>query len=345
MRYIGGKSLLLDDIGAAINENMENVNSAIDIFCGSGAVSQFFKHCGYRTYTNDYLYFCYVLQRGTTSLNRRPSFKKLGIKDPIKYLNQLEASDTGISLNDCFIYNNYAPNDHCKRMYFQPQNALKIDIIRLTIEKWHTQDLIDDNGYYYLLASLINAVPYVSNITGIYAAYLKFWDVRTYNKLELKDPKEEGLLFSNGQHNRSFNEDYHELLHLRSDLLYADPPYNEREYLPNYHVLETIARYDYPEIKGKTGMRDYRDMKSLFCSKKTVARAFEELIAESNSRYILISYNTEGIMPTEELSAICRQYALNNSFRLIQRDYRRYKNKIPNNAPGLREQLFFLQRR
>ena len=92
-------------------------------------------------------------------------------------------------------------------------------------------------------------------------------------------------------------------------------------------------------------MRDYRDMKSLFCSKKTVARAFEELIAESNSRYILISYNTEGIMPTEELSAICRQYALNNSFRLIQRDYRRYKNKIPNNAPGLREQLFFLQRR
>lgn len=30
------------------------------------------------------------------------------------------------------------------------------------------------------------------------------------------------------------------MLGKHSDLLYADPPYNSREYLPNYHVLETI---------------------------------------------------------------------------------------------------------
>jgi adenine-specific DNA-methyltransferase len=49
--------------------------------------------------------------------------------------------------------------------------------------------------------------------------------------------------------------------------MYADPPYNAREYLPNYHVLETIARYDYPVIKGITGMREYDKQKSVFCKK------------------------------------------------------------------------------
>lgn len=345
MRYIGGKSLLLDNIGQAIDENMDNVQSTIDIFSGSGAVSQYLKRRGYRTYTNDYLYFSYSIQRGSTALNRRPSFKALGIKNPIKFLNDLKLEDTDYRLEDCFIYNNYSPNEHCERMYFQNDNAIKIDIIRLTIESWHQKGQIDDDGYFYLLASLLLAVPYVSNITGVYAAYLKFWDVRTYNSLILKDPKEEGLLFSNGRRNRSFNEDYHELLRMRSDLLYADPPYNEREYLPNYHILETIAKYDYPVVHGVTGMRNYRDKKSLFCSKKTVARAFEELLAETQSRYVLISYNTEGLMSTQDLSELCRQYAVNNSFRLIETDYRRYKNKIPNNTPGLKEQLYFLQRR
>lgn len=49
-----------------------------------------------------------------------------------------------------------------------------------------------------------------------------------------------------------------------ADLLYADPPYNSHEYLPNYHILETIAKYDYPEIKGITGLRNYQELKSHF---------------------------------------------------------------------------------
>ena len=81
-----------------------------------------------------------------------------------------------------YLYN-YSPVGDCNRMYFQPENAMKIDIIRLTIEKWYKSDLITEDEYFYLLASLINAVPFVANITGVYAAYLKFWDERTYKKL------------------------------------------------------------------------------------------------------------------------------------------------------------------
>ena len=91
-------------------------------------------------------------------------------------------------------------------------------------------------------------------------------------------------------------------------------------------------------------MRNYDNQKSVFCKKNTVHSAFETLIRDCQSRYLLISYNNEGIISTNDLSELCKEYAVGNSFRLIEIDYRRYKNKIPNNKAGLKEQLYFLRR-
>lgn len=340
MRYIGGKSLQLNNINDVIKAEAASISSVIDLFSGSVVVSQNFKTCGYKITSNDFLFFSYVLQRCYIRLNKKPCFKDLGIVDPIKYLNELETDDSEFSIDKCFIYNNYTPMNGCERMYFQPKNALKIDVVRLTIQKWYDQKLINDDEFYYLLASLINAVPYVANITGVYAAYLKYWDERTYKPLTLEEP----TIINNRKKNECFNVDYSKLLNKKCDLLYADPPYNSREYLPNYHILETIARYDYPVISGKTGVRNYDTQKSEFCKKNTVADAFEKLIRDCKCRYILISYNNEGLLSTSELSDICSKYAAANSFKLFEYDYRRYKNKIPNNKAGLKEQLYFLRR-
>lgn len=340
MRYIGGKSLQINNINNVINSETDSVTSVIDLFAGSGVASQNFKKLGYRTISNDFLFFSYVLQRCSITLNKKPQFKELGIDNPIKHLNELEIEDSDISKEDCFIYNNYSPIGNCERMYFQPNNALKIDIIRLTIQNWYDQHLINEDEYYYLLAALINAVPYVSNITGVYAAYLKYWDDRTFKPLILEEP----TIINNCKRNTCFNVDYKKLLSKKCDLLYADPPYNSREYLPNYHILETIARYDYPEIFGVTGVRKYDDQKSVFCKKSTVSDAFKILIRDCKCKYILISYNNEGLLSTNDLSDICAQYAVVNSFKLFEFDYRRYKNKIPNNKAGLKEQLYFLRR-
>lgn len=340
MRYIGGKGQLLDVINDVISSQTSGISSVIDLFSGSGVVSKNFKSKGFRTISNDYLYFSYVMSKAEIELDKTPQFKDLGIKDPIGYLNALTLADSGFELDQCFIYNNYSPVGDCKRMYFQPDNALKIDIIRLTIEQWKKGNLITNDEYYYLLSALINSVPFVANITGVYAAYLKYWDERTYKTLELIEPD----IISNGRKNKCYNCDFSELLSKRCDLLYADPPYNSREYLPNYHILETIARYDYPEIHGVTGMRNYDEQKSVFCKKNTVASAFEKMIRDCQCRYILISYNNEALIPTEELSDICRRYAVDDSFKLFEYDYRRYKNKIPNNTAGLKEQLYLLRR-
>ena len=340
MRYIGGKSLILENIESAIHQNTKNVSSVLDIFSGSGAVSQYLKTQGYKVYSNDFLYFSYILN-SCIELNEEPRFENLKINDPISYLNNLNIDDTDFKDSQLFIYNNYSPNDKCDRMYFQEKNAKKIDIIRLTIEKWKNERKINDKEYKYLLCSLLNAVPYVANITGVYAAYLKFWDKRTYNDLTLK-PIE---INNNNNINICFNKDYHEILEeIEADLMYADPPYNSREYLPNYHILETIAKYDYPLVYGKTGVRNYDKQKSEFCKKATVKQAFITLISNCKCKYILISYNNEGLLSTEELSDICKEFAVKDTFKLIEFNYRRYKSKIVNTKDGLKEQLYFLQR-
>lgn len=341
MRYIGGKTLLLEKISDVIENNCENVHSILDIFSGSGVVSDFFSREGFEVVSNDFLYFSYVLARGTVGLKSKPDFSRLNVGDVFKYLNDLTIEQTDFEIDDCFIYNNYSPTDNCQRMYFQNDNALKIDIIRLQIEKWHKCGLLSDDEYFYLLAALINAVPYVSNITGTYGAYLKFWDKRTFKRLELIPYIAN---FDNLNTVRCMNTDYREALTIKTDVLYADPPYNSREYLPNYHLLETIARYDYPKIKGVTGLREYEKQKSPFCRKNVVKNAFEVLLRDSQARFILISYNNEGLIPTEELSELCRKYAVGDSFKLYESDYRRYKNKIPNNTVGLKEQIYFLRR-
>lgn len=340
MRYIGGKSLLIEDINMAIKNNTKNVRSVFDVFAGTGVVSQSFKANGYRVLCNDFLYFSYALQRCKVGINKKPTFSRLGF-DPIEYLNQIKITDTRLGEDELFVYNNYSPANGCERMYFQPNNAMKIDLIRLQIQEWFDEGKINENEYYYLIASLIEAVPFVANITGVYAAYLKFWDKRTYLDLELMEPQ----LIDNGQDNVCFNNNIDEIIDTPCDLIYADPPYNSREYLPNYHILETIAKYDYPVIHGVTGIREYDDQKSDFCKKRYVEDAFDRLIGKSKSRYLVISYNNEGLISTDKLSEICNTYAKPGSFKLFEYDYRRYKNKIPNNKAGLKEQIYFLEKK
>lgn len=340
MRYIGGKKLLLNDIFKVIDENCKDVETVIDIFSGSGVVSKFFKEKGYNVVSNDFLYFSYVLVRGTVGVKSKPKFEGLDNRNVIDYLNNLTLKESGYSLDDCYIYQNYSPNSSCNRMYFQNKNAIKIDIIRLKIEEWLQQKKITEDEYFYLLAILLNAVSYVANIAGVFGAYLKFWDKRTYKDLHL----EELDIIESPQKIKCMNCDYKEALVEDADLLYADPPYNSREYLPNYHILETIARYDRPDIHGVTGLRCYDKQKSSFCKKSTVYDSFDYLIKECKSKYIIISYNNEGLISTEELSQLCKKYSVKDSFKLIEIDYRRYKNKIPNNTAGLKEQLYFLRR-
>lgn len=102
--------------------------------------------------------------------------------------------------------------------------------------------------------------------------------------------------------------------------MYLDPPYNARQYGSNYHLLNTIARYDEFIPNGKTGLREYE--RSRYCQKNEVAKVFEDLIKNAKFKYIFLSYNNEGLMSEEDVRNIMQKYG---RYDLTTTDYQRFK--------------------
>ena len=343
MRFIGSKILLLENIKQVIDEKAPNAHSFCDIFSGTACVARYFKQW-YEVYSNDLLYFSYVLQKGTIENDEQPSFKKLfskiGTDKPLEYLNNIPTSIMeDLDISKRFFQNNYSPNGG--RMYVTDENALRIDFARNTIENWKEENLLDENEYYYLVACLVEGIPFVSNISGTYGAYHKTWDKRSHKKFELF-PLD---VATNNKNNKSFNEDGVELLtSISGDILYIDPPYNSRQYLPNYHVLETAAKYDFPVLSGVTGQRPYEGQKSDFCSKKMVINAFSNLIKNANFKHLILSYSTDGLMSTTEIEQIMKEFGKPETYHVYEIPYRRFKSRELTKQDKLKEYLFYIEK-
>ena len=344
MRFIGSKTNLLKNIDMVISENTTgNENVFCDIFSGTGAVARYFKS-RYEIHSNDVLHFSYVIQKATIENNTKPSFSKLrkiGIGDPFKFLEETQIQIVNYNDDNYFITKNYTPHDDCERMYVSNKNAARIDFIRNTIEAWKKENLLTEYEYYYLLAGLLEGVPSVSNITGTYGAYLKHWDKRTFKDLEMARLD----VIDNKRNNKSYNKDANKLIEeLKGDILYLDPPYNSRQYAPNYHLLETISRYDYPEIHGVTGMRPYEDLKSPFCIKSEVSDAFDDLISKAKFSNIVMSYSTDGLMTWDEIERILKKHGIEETYKMYSIPYRQYMSKKTKQTECLYEYIFYIKK-
>ena len=355
MRFIGCKENLLDFIETFVKQKDIRGNVFCDLFSGTGSVAKHFKKLGYKIISSDLLFFSYVLQKVYVEQNQYPKFAKLlkhlkidpveetlftsdsqNAKEIIKYLNNLEGVEG-------FIYKNYSPEGTrgqiYSRKYFTGDNSKRIDTIREKIEEWKKSNLINELEYYFLLASLIEAVPFVANISGTYSAFLKEWDKRAFKKLTLEVPE---IIKSNETH-KVYHEDGLKVLDQVKgiDILYLDPPYNERQYASNYHILETIAKWDNPQIKGITGMRSYENQKSEFCNPKTGIKVLGEIIKKSNFKHLLLSYNDDGIMPESEILKL-----FNNAGKseVAEQSYQRYKsNSNGDQKNGVKEKIYYLK--
>ena len=341
MRFIGCKALLLDNIKSVIDENAPDAKSFCDIFSGTATVARYFKQW-YEVTSNDLLYFSYVLQRGTVAVDCLPTYEILqentGISDPVAYFNGLSLEQMErLPPERRFFQNTYAPIGG--RMYINDENALRIDFARNITEDWRKVGFLSDDEYYYLVACIVEGIPFVSNISGTYGAFHKEWERRSYKKYDLP-------ICTNGKNNTCFNGNGADVLkEISGDILYIDPPYNERQYLPNYHVLETAAKYDFPEVRGITAQRAYENNKSDFCSKTKVAGAFEELIANARFNHIIISYSTDGLMSVEEIERTMKKYGDPNSFKIYWIPYRRYKSRsTETKEEKLKEMLVYIRK-
>src|SRR5574344_1197226 len=318
MRYIGNKENIVEKIFYILQNNGVVGNSFFDFFSGTTNVAKFYKSKGYQVYSSDVMYMSYCLQKAYIENNLEPQFESLL---PSLNKNSLSLFATPLDLvlqhlnnipdKEGFIYRNYTPAGtstlEVPRMYFSNENGKRIDAIRQQIEEWKNGEFITELEYYILLACLIETISFYANVAGVYAAFQKKWDPRAIKRLEMRPI----LVLNNGKQNHVYNADSLSLLRqINVDILYLDPPYNERQYLPNYHVVETIAKYDLPEIKGITGMRGYDGKKSSFCNAKTALADLEKIAQQATFKYLVMSYNSEGIMPQEDIIAMLSKYGI-----------------------------------
>jgi adenine-specific DNA-methyltransferase len=352
MRYIGNKENLLEKIHQVMQSKNIQGNSFFDFFSGTTSVGRFFKKLDYQIFSSDLMYFSFVLQKAYISNNIELNFENIlnkinfqsnllfasPLQNVIEYLNQIEPIEG-------FIFKNYTPSGTSKleipRMYYSDENGKRIDAIRQKIEIWKIKNLINENEYLFLLACLIETVPYYANISGVYAAFQKKWDPRAVKKMILR-PIE---FILNNKENFVFNENSIELLdQVEADIFYLDPPYNQRQYAPNYHLLETIAKYDNPTIKGVGGLRDYQNQKSKFCNAKTAIEELGKIAEKGKYKTLILSYNTEGIMKQENIISTLEKYG---KIDLVEFDYLRFKSN--NNGESkhkkiIQEQLYILKK-
>jgi adenine-specific DNA-methyltransferase len=198
--------------------------------------------------------------------------------------------------------------------YFQPHNGARIDAIRPAIDELDVDPI--ERGL--LLTSLLEAADRVDSTTGLQMAYLKTWAPRAYNDLELREPKA-----VDGPAGSVERRDANELAgSLDVELVYIDPPYNQHKYFGNYHVWETLVRWDCPETYGIANKRiDCRDERSDYNSKRRASAVFDDLLNRLDVPWMLVSFNNEGY---HDPTHVYERLAAHGYVNFVEVDFKRY---------------------
>ena len=340
MRYLGNKTNLLGFIDFVINKYQIEGKTFLDLFAGTGAVSDFFKD-RFNIISNDYMYFSKVISHAKINNSEIPQFTEFHRNfkcSPFMYFNKKVYEPT----ENYFIYQNYTPIGN--RMYLNENNGIRIDGIRQDIEEYYKLNIISENEYYFLLASLIESVPSVSNTSGTYQAFFKFWESRATKDYEIKPLK---VLSKNiiSKKNKAYCVSSNTLIReLSGDIVYIDPPYTVNQYTNSYHLLETIARYDFPDIFGKTGRRKNREL-STYSNKTNVYYEFEDLFRQIQYKHIILSYSNQGLMPLDDLIALAKIFAKNGKVFVESYEYRKYAtNNLSHKGNKLKEIIIYFEK-
>lgn len=317
MDFIGSKQKLNKWIFSHINKCIHNraIERPIvflDACAGSGSSSFYAVDSGFSVISNDIMEFPAHIIRGGTGIH--PDMVPV-VRGHIQTMNGLPGTSGFFSQHYCA---------GVGRPYMTDVNAAKLDSCRMYIDTIQNEVIRS-----YLIHCTMEAFSRASNTTGVQAAFLK----------QLKDRAKMDLVIREEKHVYSENVEVYssDILTLLNDpefrsthnetILYIDPPYNNRQYGPNYHLYETLARYDDPEIKTKVaGLRDWQnESKSDFCSKVKWKDFTKSVIESTTAEAIFISYSRNGLLPLEEIVELVLDNGL-GSMSVHFEAYKRYRS-------------------
>ena len=303
IKYLGSKRTLVGVLGAIALAS--EAKTAVDLFTGTTRVAQEFKRNGLAVIASDSATYSDILAKCYLEADAsKVDLTQLSQK--INHLNSLP----GVS--------GYVTKNFCEQArFFQPKNGMRIDAIRQELEANYKSD----PDFPILLTALMLAADHVDSTTGQHMAYLKNWSHRSGNDLELLVPD---LIPGTGKSVLGLAEEVVTELP-EVDLLYMDPPYNQHRYFTNYHIWETLVRWDNPEPYGIAMKRiDSRSphTHSVFNKRKKMPPAFKDVITKANAKTVVVSYNNESwVEPIDIAEALLEKH---ESVALLEFDYKRY---------------------
>jgi adenine-specific DNA-methyltransferase len=304
IKYLGSKRTLvpvLADLAVATG-----ARTAVDLFTGTTRVAQELKRRGLHVTATDLATYsgvladCYIATDADTV--------------------DLEALDEALARLDALPGRpGYFTETFCEQArFFQPKNGARVDAIRDAIDADHRGTPL----HAILLTSLMLAADRVDSTTGLQMAYLKQWAPRAHKDLELRRPD---LVPGPGA---SVVGDVMGTVDRLPpvDLMYLDPPYNQHRYFTNYHVWETLVRWDAPAHYGVACKRvDSRDAdtRSVFNTRREMPAALASVIARARAEVLLVSYNDESWVTAEQMTQVLRD-AGHEDVQVLAFDSKRY---------------------
>lgn len=341
MNYIGSKRSLLPAIGPFLDRVREEESRPrlLDIFSGTGIVAQFGRSKGFDVVANDLQEYARVTAQalledaseemlsGTDVVGRsrvgldagRPA---LGL---VPLFEELEASQA--PLDHPFV-REYVEGGAAGRLYLSQDNGRRLAAARDLVEEMLEDGRISPDAHDLVVAGIIEGIDRVANTASVYGAYLKKIKKSALNPFRIAVPR----LFPGQPQGRALRGDANQTVRdlalqgERFAIMYVDPPYNSRLYSSNYHLLETVARWDLDSFapRGKTGLRPSAEGASDYCSKRGVRAAVLDLLTEAPCERVLFSYSDEGLLPHDDLVQVMEEAGFRDP-TTTKVDYKRFR--------------------
>jgi adenine-specific DNA-methyltransferase len=313
MRYFGSKVSTIEKIYDLISKRIPS-GSFCDPFGGIGSVGSYLKLNNYEVWSGDILKFAHFFQIARIKYSQILHFNNvvnnLGLQnhnDLTNYINSMRPSDG-------WFVEEYAK----KRQYFTIHNARKIQTCRQCIRKWAHNGWLNYDEHAVLLASLINSMDRVANTAGTYYAFLKKW----YKKA-LRDFRFDIIppVYSKSK-NFCFHESAKSLVKRKHfNILYLDPPYNQRSYAHYYHLPETMALEISPKLFGKSGIPINVQTISEFNRPRQAKQALLDVIDNASFDLLVLHYTDDGIIMPQEVRDIFSSFGKIDDVMLTSKGY------------------------
>ncbi|MCR5285071.1 MAG: DNA adenine methylase [Treponema sp.] len=379
--YIGNKRSLLDFIGQGLAQVQKELNkenlTCLDLFSGSGIVARYLKQFSSCLAVNDLELYsciinrCYLSNPGKEDEETlRKLHKKLVEKINCKMEEIEKSRKEGTYSHPGFISELYSPQNlddikENERCFYTPYNANYLDVARQMI-----QSEVPESLQPFFIAPLLSEASIHANTAGIFKGFYKNSKTgrgqfggngknalsRITGKIELKMP----LFLPNGCKTFIFNQNADSLVTSPElyaclpssaggqafDLAYFDPPYNQHPYGSNYFMLNLIADYKRPDpafISRVSGIpKDWN--RSDYNKRKKVADVFYNLVKNVKTRFVLISFNSEGFIKKEDMISLLNKIGKVQVMEAKYNAFRASRNLSERNI-HVNEYLFLLDKR